>query len=88
MGLVVGFGSKNLRNYDPIALLLVAVVEAWSNLVSAYNFCLGLITQRNAKWVSGRLEMSIRIDNLSFGHHRQVAPLEPDDQDDWLDRAQ
>ena len=42
---------------------------------------------RDAKWVCSQIELSRRRDNLTFSHHREVAPLEPPDQDRWLDRA-
>ena len=41
-------------------------------------------TLRNAVWVAGRIEMSRRLDNLSWGHHQMVAALEPEQQDKWL----
>lgn len=44
-------------------------------------------TLRNAAWVASQIEMSRRRDNLSFGHHQVVAPLEPSEQDEWLDQA-
>ena len=37
-------------------------------------------TLRVYKYVAGNVEMLIRINNLSFNHHREVAPLEPKDQ--------
>jgi hypothetical protein len=43
---------------------------------------------RNCKWVSGQIELSRRRDNLSWGHHAEVASLEPDEQDHWLGRAE
>ena len=51
------------------------------------NFCRGLTIKRDTKWVSNEVESSMRIELLSWNHHQVVAPLEPDDQDDWLDRA-
>jgi len=45
-------------------------------------------TLRDAAWVAGRVEMSRRRDNLTWSHHREVAALDPDDQDGWLDRAE
>jgi hypothetical protein len=39
---------------------------------------------RNDKWVASRIEMSRRRDNVSFSHHQEVAPLEPEDQDRFL----
>jgi hypothetical protein len=44
-------------------------------------------TLRNYAWVATRFPMSRRRDSLSFGHHAEVASLEPDAQDDWLHRA-
>jgi N6-adenosine-specific RNA methylase IME4 len=45
-------------------------------------------TCRNAAWVAGRIELSRRRDNLSFGHHQAVAPLDPYEQDRFLDAAE
>jgi N6-adenosine-specific RNA methylase IME4 len=36
-------------------------------------------------WVCRKI--SIRIENLSFGHHHLVASLDPDEQENWLERA-
>lgn len=44
-------------------------------------------TLKNAKWVCSRIERSRRRDNLSFSHHQEVAPLEPADQDKFLEIA-
>jgi N6-adenosine-specific RNA methylase IME4 len=44
-------------------------------------------TVKIAKWVAGNIEKVRRRTNLSFEHHREVASLEPDEQDQWLDRA-
>lgn len=44
-------------------------------------------TLRTAKWVAGNVNLSIRIDKLSWTHHRYVADLPPDEQADWLNRA-
>jgi hypothetical protein len=44
-------------------------------------------TIANAKWVASRFEFSRRRENLSWSHHREVAPLEPAEADRWLDRA-
>lgn len=49
---------------------------------SRYQAC------RDAKWVCREFQLSRRRDKLSFSHHREVAPLEPDEQDLWLTRAQ
>jgi N6-adenosine-specific RNA methylase IME4 len=45
-------------------------------------------TLRDDRWVAGRIELSRRRDNLSFAHHREVAPLSPPDQDELLDIAE
>jgi hypothetical protein len=41
----------------------------------------------NCKWVSAAVGVSHRCENLSWGHHYEVAALVPDDQDFWLERA-
>jgi hypothetical protein len=45
-------------------------------------------TLRNYAWVAGRFSVSRRRDKLSFQHHVEVASLQPDEQDLWLDRAE
>jgi N6-adenosine-specific RNA methylase IME4 len=42
-------------------------------------------TLRNAKVVAEAIALSRRRDNLTWAHHQEVAPLEPADQDRWLD---
>jgi len=44
-------------------------------------------TLRNAAYVSGAIESSLRKDDLSFSHHMAVAPLEPKEQAKWLNKA-
>ncbi|QIS10058.1 LmbU family transcriptional regulator [Nocardia arthritidis] len=44
-------------------------------------------TLRNYAWVARRFEPSRRRSTLSFQHHAEVASLQPDEQDMWLDRA-
>lgn len=44
-------------------------------------------TLRNFAYVSGRCEFSRRRENLSWSHHAEVAPLEPAQQDRWLEDA-
>lgn len=39
-------------------------------------------------WVAKHVEVSTRIETLSWSHHRQVAPLGPADQDRWLTAAE
>ena len=40
-------------------------------------------TLRNAKWISSKIEMSRRRDNLDFAHQAEVASLDPELQDIW-----
>jgi len=42
---------------------------------------------RNIAWVAGRFDLSLRNDKLSWSHHVLLAPLDPDRQRYWLDRA-
>ena len=45
-------------------------------------------TIRNCVYVCSRIPPSRRRDKLTFGHHQAVAPLEPSEQDYYLDLAQ
>lgn len=49
---------------------------------------LAVQTLTDLKHVAGRFEFSRRRENLSLSHHREVAPLPLDEQDDWLDQAE
>jgi hypothetical protein len=42
----------------------------------------------NMVYVASRVEPARRREQLSWSHHAEIAPLEPADQDAWLDRAQ
>ena len=44
-------------------------------------------TFKDAGWVAGAIETSRRRDVLSWSHHKEVAALEPDEQDRFLDLA-
>jgi hypothetical protein len=44
-------------------------------------------TLMNMVWVAGKIEISRRRENLSFSHHAEVAALEVEDQERFLDRA-
>jgi hypothetical protein len=44
-------------------------------------------TLTNMVYVATRFEISRRRENLSWSHHETLAPLEPDMQDWWFDRA-
>lgn len=43
---------------------------------------------RDAAWVSSKIEVSRRRDNLPWSHHREVAPLSPEEQERWLSEAE
>ena len=45
-------------------------------------------TLRNYAWVARRFDLSRRRDTLSFGHHAEVAALEPPEQAYWLRKAE
>jgi hypothetical protein len=45
-------------------------------------------TLRNYVWVARRFELHRRRDNLSFGHHAEVAALDCPEQDYWLRKAE
>lgn len=45
-------------------------------------------TLKNCKSVSASVDLSLRRDRLSFGHHKEVWALPPEQQDQWLDRAE
>lgn len=44
-------------------------------------------TLRNIAYVARQVDLSRRRDKLRWSHHAEVAVLEPQDQDRWLDRA-
>ncbi len=44
-------------------------------------------TLRNYAWVAAQFELYRRRDNLSFGHHAEVASLPEEEQEEWLLRA-
>lgn len=45
-------------------------------------------TLRHDVALCGRIELGRRRPNLSFGHHNEIAYLEPEQQKKWLDRAE
>lgn len=45
-------------------------------------------TLADTKWVAGRIDFSLRNENLSFFHHRLVAALPSAQQKKWLARAE
>lgn len=42
---------------------------------------------RNMAWVASRFDLSLRNDKLTWSHHVLLAPLEPQEQRKWLQRA-
>jgi hypothetical protein len=42
---------------------------------------------RNMAWVASQFDLSLRSDKLTWSHHVLLAPLEPEQQKHWLDRA-
>jgi hypothetical protein len=42
---------------------------------------------RNMAWVASRFEPSLRSDKLTWSHHVLLAPLEPEEQRHWIERA-
>jgi len=45
-------------------------------------------TLKGFRYVADKVETLRRRNNLEFGHHREVAPLTPEEQDKWLDIAE
>jgi len=45
-------------------------------------------TLNDVVWVARKFEFSRRRENLSWSHHREVAALEPPEQEGWLDLAE
>lgn len=45
-------------------------------------------TLANDKWVTSKVDFSRRRENLSFGHHHEVAPFSPDEQNSLLEKAE
>lgn len=72
----VAFGWKKLRD-DPSWRIYATMIEAKYAKQSLYN----------VGSVARRVEISRRREILSFAHHAEVAALEPDEQDAWLDDA-
>jgi hypothetical protein len=42
---------------------------------------------RNMAWVASQFDLSLRSDKLTWSHHVLLAPLEPEQQRRWLERA-
>ena len=59
--------------------------EMYSQALSATDYDYG--TLRDFKWVAGNVELSLRKDNLSFNHHKEVARIPKENQKYYLDKA-
>lgn len=44
-------------------------------------------TLADAAWVASKVEPSVRNENLSWNHHRAIAPLPIAEQEQWLEKA-
>jgi len=60
--------------------------EKYTQALDETDYALG--TLQNSSWVASNIDPSRRHENLSFSHHQNVAHLEPDEQDFWLDKAE
>ncbi len=60
--------------------------EKYSQALDATDYALG--TLQNSSWVASHIPASRRHENLSFSHHQNVAQLDPEEQDKWLDKAE
>lgn len=45
-------------------------------------------TLANDKYIASKIPFSRRREKLSYSHHAEVAPLEPREQEEWLDKAE
>lgn len=59
--------------------------EMYSQALEETDYNYG--TLRNDKWVASRVDLSLRGDNLSFSHYKQIADLEPEEQKELLTQA-
>lgn len=59
--------------------------ETYSQAVKETDY--DIQTLMNDKYISSRVAISRRRDNLSFSHHAEVADLDPDEQNMLLDKA-
>jgi hypothetical protein len=60
--------------------------DRYRRVIAAAN--LDYQTLRNYAWVARRFALSRRREELSFQHHAEVAALNAEDQDRWLDLAE
>jgi len=60
--------------------------EMYTQALDATDYEYG--TLKNDKWIASKVEKSRRRDNLSYGHHQEVAQLEPKEQEKMLKIAE
>jgi N6-adenosine-specific RNA methylase IME4 len=60
--------------------------ERASQVLDPKSFAYGTLS--NDAWIARKVESSRRRESLSFAHHQVVAPLEPEQQDLFLDLAE
>lgn len=84
------FGATLFRFQDYLSLFigdwLVVGEHKWGKTYQsiAKNFRRKEKTLRNYRWVCGSVEMSVRKDNLTFGHYQIVASYDRNLQSDYL----
>ena len=59
--------------------------DTYSQLLDSTGLAYG--TLANTTWVARSIDYSCRREDLSFAHHAVVAPLPPNEQHEWLQRA-
>jgi hypothetical protein len=59
--------------------------EAYTQAINELGLSYGHLA--NLKYCANRIGISLRNENLSWNHHKIVAPLEPDEQEYWLQKA-
>jgi len=59
--------------------------DTYSQLLDSTGLAYG--TLANTAWVARSVDYSCRREDLSFAHHAVIAPLPPNEQREWLQRA-
>jgi hypothetical protein len=76
---MIGAGPRNQSSVVKLALYSPSGGFTSKQTISSSDY--EYQTLRDAVWVSSRIELSRRRDNLTWGHHREVASWEPEEQD-------
>jgi hypothetical protein len=84
--LLAALDSSNWWLADWLAYGETAFRDRYREMIRASS--LSYQTLRNYVWVARRYELSRRRDNLSFGHHAEVATLVCCEQEYWLRKAE